>query len=387
MRNFELNLPTKIIFGKDTEKLAGQEAGVYGKRVLLHYGSESAKKYGTYDKVVASLKENGLDVFELGGVLPNPRLSTVQEGIELVRKNSIDFILALGGGSVIDSAKAISVGAFYDGDVWDFYEYKTSPTKSLPLGTVLTIAAAGSESSNSSVITNSQKQLKRGLTNDLLFPKFSILNPEVTYTIPFDKFNCGVADILAHLMERYFVNEHPVDVTDRMIEGICRSLIEFAPRALKEPENYDIRAEVMLAGCFAHNGILDAGRGGDWASHMIEHELSAIYDIPHGAGLAIVFPAWMKKIKQTNPFKLIQFGKRVFNLFGSGDKIAADTIDALEEFFVTMQLPVRLSKLRITDKYFEEMASKAIEASGGDTIGQYVKLTFEDIVEIYNLAK
>ncbi|MFA5658235.1 MAG: iron-containing alcohol dehydrogenase [Oscillospiraceae bacterium] len=387
MQNFQLNLPTKIIFGKDTEALAGKEAAAYGKRVLLHYGGESAKKYGVYDKVVSSLKENGLEIFELGGVMPNPRLTTVYEGIEIVRKNDIDFILAVGGGSVIDSAKAISVGAPYNGDVWDFYDYKATPEKSIPIGTVLTIAAAGSESSNSSVISNTQKELKRGLTSELLYPKFSILNPENTYTLPFNKFNCGACDILAHLMERYFVNERHVDVTDRLIEGVCRSLIENSKKVFTNPRDYNIRAEIMLAGCFAHNGILDVGRGGDWASHGIEHELSAIYDIPHGAGLSIIFPAWMKKVSQTNPIKIIQFGKRVFDLYGSSSKILGDTIEALEDFFLEMDLPIRLIKLLITEKHFETMARKAIEAGGGDTIGSYVKLNYDDVLEIYRLAR
>lgn len=386
MLNFNLNIPTKIIFGKDTEKLVGNEALKYGKKVLLHYGGESAKKYGVLDKVIASLKESNIEIFELGGVKPNPRLSLVNEGIKIVRDNDIDFILAVGGGSVIDSSKAIGVGACYDGDVWDFYEYKAEPQKSIPVGTVLTIAAAGSESSYSSVITNTEKELKRGLSSDVMFPKFSILNPENTFTVPFYHYACGVADILAHMMERYFVNESYVDVTDRMIEGVCRSLVGYADRVSREARNYDIRAEIMQAGLFAHNGILDAGRGGDWSSHAIEHELSAIYDIPHGAGLAIIFPAWMKKVSQTNPYKIAQFGKRVFDLYGSTAKIVDDTIMTLEQFFLSMDLPVKLSKLLIGENNFEVMAKKVIEAKGG-AFGSYVELDYNDVIEIFNLAK
>lgn len=387
MRNFVFNIPTKIFFGKDIENQIGKEASIYGKKVLLHFGGGSIKKMGLYDKVVASLKGAGLEIFELSGVEPNPRLSLVREGIKLVRENGINLILAVGGGSVIDSAKAIGVGALYDGDVWDFYEYKCAPQKCLPIGTVLTIAAAGSESSPSTVITNTDLMLKRGLTNDVMYPKFSFLNPENTFTLPKYQIGCGVSDILAHMMERYFVNTKNVDVTDRMIEGVIRSVLEFAPKAIENPTDYDIRAEIMWAGTMAHNGVLDTGRGGDWASHGIEHELSAIYDIAHGAGLSIVFPAWMKKVRQTNPFKLVQFGKRVFDLTGSDDEIIDSAIAKLEEFYKSIGMPVRLSEVSITEKHFEEMAHKAISAGGGNSMGSYVPLSERDVTEIYKLAK
>lgn len=385
MNSFVLNIPTKIFFGKEIENQIGKQVSAYGKKVLLHFGGGSIKKMGLYDKVVASLKAEGIEIFELGGVEPNPRLSLVREGIKIVRENNIPFILAVGGGSVIDSAKAIGVGALYDGDVWDFFEYKVAPEKCMPIGTVLTIAAAGSESSPSAVITNTDLSLKRGLTSSLIYPVFSFLNPENTYTLPPYQIACGASDMLAHLMERYFVNTKCVDVTDRMIEGVMKSVIEFAPKAIKEPTNYDIRAEIMWAGTIAHNGILDTGRGGDWASHGIEHELSAIFDIAHGAGLAIIFPAWMKKVRQTNPFKLVQFGKRVFDLTGTDDEIIDKAIASLENFFKSIGMPTRLSEVNITPEYFETMAKKATAVNGKQ--GSYVELSTSDVKEIYELAK
>lgn len=388
MNNFTFQSQTKIIFGQDTEKEIGKETLKYGKKVLLHFGGGSIKKIGLYDKVIASLKAENIEIYEFGGVEPNPRLSLVYEGIKLVRENSIDFILAVGGGSVIDSAKAIAMGAVYDGDVWDFYIGKAFPTNCLPVGTVLTIPAAGSESSASSVITNMETKLKCGCTNDVMTPKFSILNPQTTYSLPPYQVACGVADIMAHMMERYFVNTKCVDVTDRMIEGAMKSIIEFAPKALKNPMDYDIRAEIMWTGTIAHNGILDTGRGGDWASHGIEHQLSALFDIAHGAGLSIVFPAWMKFVRKTNPFKLVQFGKRIFNISGATDEdIITKTITALELFYKEIGLPTRLSEVSITEEYFAEMAKKAVDSWGGVSIGSYVKLSTQDVIDIYTFAK
>jgi alcohol dehydrogenase YqhD (iron-dependent ADH family) len=387
MRDFIFENRTKIIFGRNTEKYVGPEAIKYGKKALLHYGGGSIKKIGVYNKIIDSLKTAGIDITELGGVVPNPRLDLVYKGIELVKENNIDIIIAVGGGSVIDSAKAIAIGAYYDGDVWDFFSGKADAEKALPVATVLTIPAAGSESSNSSVITNSDGRLKRGYTNNVITPVFSILNPENTYSLPPYQIACGAADILAHLMERYFVNVELVDLTDRLIEGAMQNIIKFAPLAIENPENYDIRAEVMWVGTVAHNNLLDTGRGGDWASHGIEHELSGIYDIAHGAGLAIVFPAWMKYVKTLNPFKLVQFGQRVF---GITDKSNDETIDIaiqkLEDFFHSIGLATRLSDINIDDTYFDEMAEKAVSKNKNSTIGSYVKLDFDAVKEIYQLA-
>lgn len=387
MRDFIFENRTKIIFGRDTEKLLGPETVKYGKKALLHYGGGSIKKIGLYDKVIDSLNASGIEIIELGGVVPNPRLDLVNEGIRLVKENNIDIIIAVGGGSVIDSAKAISIGACYDGDVWDFYSGKADADNALPVATVLTIPAAGSESSNSSVITNLDGKLKRGYSSNVITPVFSILNPENTYSLPPYQIACGAADILAHLMERYFVNEELVDLTDRLIEGAMQNIMKFAPLAIKNPENYDIRAEVMWVGTVAHNNLLDTGRGGDWASHGIEHELSGIYDIAHGAGLAIVFPAWLKYVKTVNPFKLVQFGKRVFGITDKSDDETIDTaIERLEEFFHSINLPTKLSDINIDNTHFDEMAEKAVGKNTDTTIGSYVKLDFNAVREIYQLS-
>lgn len=387
MNNFTFSAPTKIIFGKDTEQFVGSEALKYSKKVLVHYGGGSVKRIGVYDKVITSLKNSGIEIFELGGVEPNPRLSLVYKGIDIVKKNAIGLIIAVGGGSVIDSAKAIAVGAKYDGDVWDFYEYIASPKDAIPVATVLTIPAAGSESSDSSVITNWDKQLKRGMSTSLIVPVFSVLNPESTYSLPPFQIACGVADMMAHMMERYFVNTKTVDVTDRMIEGAIRSLIEFAPKALENPTDYDIRAEIMWTGTIAHNGFLDTGRGGDWASHGIEHELSAIYDIAHGAGLAIVFPAWFEFCSKKNPFKIVQFGRRIFNIDSNDDQTTIKlTITKLRDFFKMIGLAVYLNEINIDSSNFVTMAEKAVGKRSGSLIGSYVPLSVEDVTEIYNIA-
>jgi len=290
VNNFIFLNPTRIIFGKGTENLVGAETKKHADKVLLHYGGGSIKKIGLYDTVVKSLKEAGVEFTELAGVQPNPRLSLVRQGIEICRKEGIRFILAVGGGSAIDSAKAIAVGVPYDGDVWDFYIGKAKVKEALPVGVVLTIPAAGSEASPSSVITNEDGWYKRGLTTDRIFPRFSILNPELTYTLPNYQTACGAADIMAHIMERYFTNTKDVELTDRLCESTMKTLINNVPKALANPTDYAARAEIMWTATVAHNNLLGTGRDEDWASHDIEHEISGIYDIAHGAGLAIVFP-------------------------------------------------------------------------------------------------
>jgi len=291
MNNFSFQNATKIIFGKGTEENVGEETKLHADKVLLHYGGGSIKQSGLYDRVTASLKKSGVAFVELSGVKPNPRLSLVKEGIKICRDNGIKFILAVGGGSVIDSAKAIAVGVPYSGNVWDFYDGKGTPKEALKVATVLTIPAAGSESSPSSVISDDEKQLKRGLTVEIIRPVFSIMNPELTYTLPAYQTACGAADIMAHIMERYFTNTTDVELTDRLCEATMKTLINNVPQILKKPDDYASRADVMWTGCVAHNDILGTGREGDWGSHMIEHEISAIYDVAHGAGLAVVFPA------------------------------------------------------------------------------------------------
>lgn len=390
MINFEFYNPARIIFGKDTESQAGKQISKFGKRVLLHYGGGSVKANGVYDKVVKSLKEEGLFFVELSGVVPNPRLSLVREGIELCKKNNLDFVLAVGGGSVIDSAKAIAAGVRYSGDVWELYMDNSKLAgliEALPVGVVLTIPAAGSESSTASVITNEEGWLKRAINTEVVIPKFAVLNPESSYTLPAYQTACGASDIFAHLMERYFTQEPNVDFTDRLIEANMRTILNNAPLALKNPNDYNVRAEIMWAGAVAHNNLLNTGRIGDWGSHDIEHEISGAYDIAHGAGLSIVFPAWMKYVYKQNVDKFIQFAMRVFNVdfsFDDKEKIVFEMIERLEDWYVRMGLPIRLSDVNIGSERIREMADKCMV--GRTHVGNFQKLKTDDIYEIYKLA-
>lgn len=389
MENFEFLSPTKIIFGKGTEDRAGEEAKKYCKKILLLYGGGSIKKTGLYDRVVKSLRDSGVEFIELSGVLPNPRLSLVQQGIKLCRDNGIGFILAVGGGSVIDTAKSISVGIPYHGNVWDFHTAKAVPVESVPIGVVLTIAAAGSETSKSAVITNEEGWYKRGMKSDLVRPRFSILNPELGFTLPPYQTACGIADIMAHIMERYFTNVTDVEFTDRLCEASLKTVINNAWTVMEKPDDYNARAEIMLTGAFAHNDLLSMGRVGDFASHMIEHELSGIYDIAHGAGLSIVFPAWMKYVVKKNIDKILQFAERVFDIkpeYNDPEKAAFEGIKRLEAVFTKIGLPVRLSEINIGNDRFEEMADKCKKIDGVTT-GYYVKLDRSDIINILKLAE
>ncbi len=387
MINFTFQNSTKIIFGKDTESQVGQETRLYGKKVLLHYGGGSIKKYGLYNKVIASLKKANIGWVELGGVQPNPRLSLIRDGINMCKNLDIDFILAIGGGSVIDSAKAIAVGAKYDGDVWDFFMRKEEISDALPIGVLLTIPAAGSESSTGSVVTNDDGQLKKDIGSQLLLPKFAILNPEITFTLPSYQTAAGVTDMMAHIMERYFTNVTHVNLTDRLSEGALKTIIINAKRVFDQPNNYDARAELMWASTIAHNGLLDTGRIGDWASHMIEHELSGIYDIAHGAGLAIIFPAWMKYVYQHDVNRFAQFAVNVWDIpmnFSNPAETALLGIEKMENFFSSIGMPTTLSEVNIPEDRFDEMASKATFFG---TLGNFVTLEKDDIRKIYELAK
>ncbi|MBP9022384.1 MAG: iron-containing alcohol dehydrogenase [Spirochaetes bacterium] len=388
MNNFSFQNATKIIFGKGTEENVGEETKLHADKVLLHYGGGSIKQSGLYDRVTASLKKSGVAFVELSGVKPNPRLSLVKEGIKICRDNGIKFILAVGGGSVIDSAKAIAVGVPYSGNVWDFYDGKGTPKEALKVATVLTIPAAGSESSPSSVISDDEKQLKRGLTVEIIRPVFSIMNPELTYTLPAYQTACGAADIMAHIMERYFTNTTDVELTDRLCEATMKTLINNVPQILKKPDDYASRADVMWTGCVAHNDILGTGREGDWGSHMIEHEISAIYDVAHGAGLSVVFPAWMKYVYKHNVNRFVQFASRVFNVeidFYNPEKTALEGIRRLEMFFESIGLPVRLSQMNIKDDKISEMAAKSTQKDSF-AVGNFVKLKTSDVAEILKLA-
>lgn len=386
MNNFVYHNATKIIFGRDTHKDVGKEVSKHAKKVLLHYGSLSIKANGVYDEVVTSLKSSGVDFIELSGVKPNPRLSLVYEGIEICKTNDIDFILAVGGGSVIDSAKAIALGSCHDCDVWDFFVNGKEAQNALPIGVVLTIPAAGSETSNGTVITNEDGWMKRPYGHQELGPKFAIMNPQICFTLPVYQVICGASDIMAHIMERYFTNTVNTDLTDRLCEATMKTVMNNVKKVLKNREDYNAWAEVMWAGTIAHNNLLGTGREEDWASHMIEHELSAMYDIAHGAGLSIVFPAWMKYVHKTNVKRFVQFAARVFDLDianGNHEDIAMEGIEKLVSFYKEIGLPTKLSHAGIDDKDFEEMASKA---SKFGNLGNFKKLGHQDIVEIFILA-
>ncbi len=387
MQNFVFQSPTKFIFGKETEYKVGKEVKKYTNKVLLHYGGGSIKKSGLYDRVIKSLQEEEIEFIELSGVQPNPRLSMVKEGIELCKKGDIHFILAVGGGSVIDSAKAIAAGVCYKGDVWDLFNEKGSLAQALPIGVILTLPATGSEASKSTVITNEDGWYKKGYNNDLLRPKFAIMNPELTFTLPPYQTASGVSDIMAHVMERYFTNELNVDFTDRLCEATLKSMIKNLPLALKNPEDYAARAEIMWAGTIAHNGLLGTGRIEDWASHKIEHELSAIYDVTHGAGLAVIFPAWMKYVYKNNMSKFAQFAVRVWDVEPDFDHLEDTILRAIEKmknFFQQCGLPTTLKELNILDDRLEEMAEKCTE---NGPVGGLVKLYKKDVLNIYHLAK
>ncbi len=387
MENFRFKNTVEIIFGKDTDTLTGKETRKYSDKILLHYGGQTIKNIGLYDKIIKSLREEDINFIELAGVKPNPVLSLVKEGIEICRKNSIDFILAVGGGSVIDSAKAISIGALYDGDVWDFFTGKAKPKGALDIGVVLTVPAAGSESSVVTVISNEETQLKKGFHNSLVLPKFAILNPEITYTIDHFQTACGAADTIAHILERYFTPTPKADLTDRLCECAIRSVVDNVAIVMKNPEDYDARSELMWASTIAHNGILGTGRIEDWASHKLAHELSVLYGTTHGAALSVIFPAWMKYVYRHHVKRFFQFAVRVWNVdpcFGTQEEVAVKGIEKFEDFLKNLGLPVRLKELGIAeDADFAAMAEKELQWG---LLGNFVKLNQDDIINIYKIA-
>ena len=387
MENFTYQNSTKIIFGRGTEEQVGEETSRFSKKILLHYGQGNIKKTGLYDKVIESLKKSGVEFIELPGVRPNPKLSLVREGIRICRENNISFILAVGGGSVIDSAKAIAIGVPYSGDVWDFFIRKAIEKETMPIGVVLTIPAAGSETSKSMVITNEEQNLKLFNSGiEEVRPRFSILNPELTYSLPAYQTACGAVDIMAHVMERYFTQTRDVDITDRLCEATLKTMIKFAPIALMEPENYTARAEIMWAGTIAHNDLLGTGREEDWGSHKIEHGVSALNDMAHGAGLAIIFPAWMKYVYKANINRFAQFAVRVWNIepsFDSQEIVAMEGIRRLEVFFGDIDMPGSLKDAGIVRSQFDKIAE--ISTFYGSP-GSIIKLSKKDVIEILNLT-
>lgn len=389
MDNFDFRNPTKIIFGRGTEARVGAEAAALSKKILLHFGGGSVVAFGLLDRIKASLRAAGVEWVELGGVKPNPRLSLVHEGVRLCKEHGLGMVLAVGGGSVIDSAKAIAMGAVIDGDVWDFYLGRGAPVDALPVGTVLTISAAGSEASTGTVITKEEGGFKRAVNSDLIYPRFSILNPELMFSLPAYQVACGATDIMAHLMERYFTNTTHVAFIDRMLEATMRTIIAQAPKVLASPRDYDAWAEFVWAGTLAHNNLLNTGRVGDWASHDIEHEISGIYDVAHGAGLAVVFPAWMKRVLHHDPNRFVQWAVRVWNVeldVFDPEATAREGIARMEAFFHRLGLGTTLASLGVGDDRIDEMADKGTD---GDTrtVGNFVKLDRAGVAAVLRLAR
>ncbi len=387
MNNFNFYSPTSFVFGKGRETEAGKYVKRFGgTKVLIHFGGGSVLKSGLLDRVKTSLANENITFTQLGGVMPNPRSGLVYEGIELCKREKIDFILAVGGGSVIDSAKAIALGALYDGDFWDFYQGK-QVEKALPVATILTISAAGSEGSTGSVITHENGMLKRAANSDALRPVFSILNPELTCTLPAFQTACGATDMMAHVLERYFTNTKDVEITDRLCEAVLLTVIKEAPKALANPNDYEARANIMWAGMVAHNDICGVGREQDWSTHQIEHELSALYDVAHGAGLAVMFPAWMKHVMHHDVMRFAQLAVRVWGCemdFQNPENTAKQGIAKFEQFLTSIGMPIRFSELGAKAEDIPTMLK--VLGLGTHTLGSFVKLTEEDVKKIYELA-
>lgn len=389
MNNFVFYSPTEFVFGKDTEGQVGELSQKYGARkVMIVYGGGSAQRSGLLDRVKASLDKAGLSWCELGGVQPNPTDGKVYQGIELAKKENIDLLLAVGGGSVIDTAKAIAAGVPYSGDFWDFFEGKAKVEAALKVAVVLTIPAAGSEGSGNAVITKEATLQKLGIkVPGLLRPVFSIMNPELTYTLPPFQTACGAADMMAHIMERYFSNTPDVELTDRISEGVLKAIIEEAPKAMKNPQDYGARANLMWAGMVAHNDTCGVGREEDWSSHALEHEVSAVYGVAHGAGLSVIFPAWLTWMTTHNLPKLVQFAVRVWDVPAEGnpEAVALEGIRRLRRFFSSLGLPITFRELGIPEPDIDQLVNN-LHRNKGELLGNYVKLTRQDTAEIYRLA-
>ncbi len=363
MRDFVFHNPCRIIFGKDTAATVGAETAQYGRKILLVTGGGSIRKSGLYDRVVAGLQEQGITYFEVGGVQPNPRLTSVYEGIRLCKQEGLEFILAVGGGSVVDAAKAMAAGAKYEGDVWDFFEQRAVIQDALPLGDIITLAATGTEMNGNAVVTKWETNQKLPIGSPLLIPRFSILDPALTATVPRDQTVNGIVDIMAHVFEQYFSPTPATILVDRMAESVLKTMIEIAPAVLQNPADYDARAEMLWSGTIALNSLLSCGKITDWATHMIEHEISAIYDIPHGAGLAIVFPNWMSQVMDNGLPKFKQYAERVWDVAAAGRsdrEIALDGIERTRQFFNRIGAPATLGHYEIGPERIPEMAEKAV---------------------------
>lgn len=380
MKNFEFYSPTKYIFGRGTDSdFGGIAYAELGSCVLICSGSKSAEASGLLNRVRATLRSANIRIHELSGILPNPTDDKVYEGIELCRREQISGILAVGGGSVIDTAKAVAAGVAYDGDFWDFFSGKATIEQALPVGVVLTIAAAGSEGSGNSVITKQSEGKKVSLRTNILRPRFAIMNPELTETLPRYQTACGIVDMMAHIMERYFSNTPDCTLTDRLCEGALKAIVDLAPRVMADPGDYQARANIMWAGTIAHNGILGVGREEDWTSHGMEHELSARYGVAHGAGLSVVFPAWLEYVAQFNSDKIEQFGRRVF-----GVESSAEAITALRTFNRSLGMPITLGELGITDPDIPAMVKNLHEVKG-TIIGNFCPTDAKASAAIYQM--
>ena len=392
MLNFEFYAPTKVVFGKNAENEVGKLIKAQGcKKALIHFGGSSAIRSGLLERIYKLLDQDGISYVSLGGVVPNPRLSKVHEGIELCKKEGVDFILAVGGGSVIDSSKAIGYGVANGGEVWDFYEKLRTPESCIPIGAILTIAAAGSEMSNSSVITNEDGWLKRGCNGDSSRCKFAIMNPELTYSLPDYQTECGCTDILMHTLERYLTLVEDTMLTDGIGEALMKTVIQNTKILIKDPQNYNARAEVMWAGSLSHNGLTGCGTTGDWSSHQLEHELGGMFDVAHGAGLAAIWGSWARYVYKEKPERFVQLAVNVLgiaNNFLDADKTALAGISAMEDFFHSISMPTTISELgvKLTDEQIDELALKC-SFERTRMIGGFKILDIEDMKNIYRMAR
>lgn len=386
MNTFSFYNPVKIHFGKGSLEQLRNELPQYGKNILIVYGGGSIKSNGVYDAITTILKDLSMNIFELSGVEPNPRVETARKGIAICKEEKIDLVLAIGGGSVIDCAKLIVAGAKVEQDAWDIVIRKVIPTEALPLATVLTLAATASEMNSGSVITNLETKEKFGWGNPTVFPKFSILDPTFTYTVPANQTVNGVVDTMSHILEQYFNNATNTPITDEMSEGILRTLIEVAPKALKDPTNYEHRETLMLAGTIGLNGFLALGSRGDWATHNIEHSVSAYYDIAHAGGLAILFPNWMKHNLQVNPARFAKLAVKVFGIDATGktdEQVGLEGIEALSAFWTSIGAPNKLADYKIDATYFNEMVEHCMVYG---PFGNFNKLQAEDVRKILEMS-
>lgn len=389
MENFNYYAPTEFAFGKDSEMQVGKLLKRYNaKKVLIHYGGGSVKRSGLLDRVIDAITSEGIEYVELGGVVPNPRDTLIYEGIELSKKEDIDFILAVGGGSVIDSTKAIALGNYYDGDFWDLFNKADYEALATPIGVVLTIPAAGSEGSDASVVTKVEGMLKKDTLSRNIRPKFAILNPELTYTLPSYQTACGVVDMISHLLERYLTTTKDVILTDRLIESTIVSIIEAMKVVQNEPTNYQARATICWAGTIAHNGSLGVGRNEDWASHRLEHELSALYDVAHGAGLAVIFPAYMRYTLDVDLDRYKRLAMEVFKIDETGKsakEVALEGIEALEEFYRSIKMPLSFEELGAKEEDIDLLVKK-LNINVGHSLGGFKGLSMEDAKNVYKIA-